>query len=297
MERIVAGVFRLALLVVVLVNAVAILAPLQLLAQRFGWPIARRIPVLFCRSLCWIVNLRPHFVGSPASGPRLLVPNHVSWLDIPAMGCYEPVCFIAKREVGTWPILGRLAKSQGAIFIDRTRRRGIPASNRSIALALLERRSVILFAEGTTGDGNRIMRFMTSHFEAAKVALQLDASLDDIAVQPVSIAYTRSSGMPLGRHGRHRIAWYGDMTLLPHLWGMVTGGPIDCDIQFDRAIAVSRSSDRKRVGAQAERAVRTITGLALLGRPARRAETAAASAGTTDATGLPQAVLIGVETA
>jgi 1-acyl-sn-glycerol-3-phosphate acyltransferase len=287
MEQKIAGVFRLVLLIALLFASAAFLAPLQVLARRYGWRIGRTIPVLFCRCLCRIVNLRPHFHGAPGAMPRMLAPNHVSWLDIPAIGCLEPIAFIAKREVAQWPILGWFAKLQGAIFIDRSRRRHIPASNRRIAERLVARESVVLFAEGTTGDGNRLEKFRTSHFEAAKNALTLDPALTYVTVQPLSIAYTRRNGLPLGRQERHRIAWYGDMTLLPHLWGMVTGGPIDCDIHFGSAISVTRTANRKVVGAEAERTVRTITGLILLGRPLRQAVP----------TTTTQPVLIGAETA
>jgi 1-acyl-sn-glycerol-3-phosphate acyltransferase len=270
-----------------LLASAAFLGPLQMLARRYRWRIGRAIPMLFCRCLCSIVNLRPHFHGMPSGMPRMLAPNHVSWLDIPAIGCFEPIAFIAKREVAQWPILGWFAKLQGAIFIDRTRRRHIPASNLRIAERLVARQSVVLFAEGTTGDGNRLEKFRTSHFEAAKKALMLDPALTHVTVQPLSIAYVRRNGMPLGRQDRHRIAWYGDMTLLPHLWGMVTGGPIDCDIRFGPPIAVTRAANRKAVGAEAERTVRTITALTLLGRPVRQPVP----------NGAIQPVLIGAETA
>ncbi len=268
-EHRVAGAVRLTLLIVGSILVVLLVAPLQWLSRRRGWRLGRVIPILYCRSLCWCLNVRPHFHGAPASGPLMLVPNHVSWLDIPAIGCGGPVAFIAKREVAGWPIFGALAKLQGAIFIDRSRRRHILATNARVAERMLRGETVVLFAEGTTGCGSRVKTFHTSHFEAAKIAATLGPAPTRTKVQPVSIAYTRRNGIPLSRHDRPAIAWYGDMTLLPHLWGMVTGGPIDCDIRFAEPIDICPTSNRKVVGRQAERTVRHATSMALTGRPFR----------------------------
>lgn len=284
MESRVAGAVRLALLAAVLAGGAFGLRPLQGAARRRGWRLAEAVPPLFCRALCRCLNVRPRFHGRLADGPVLLVPNHVSWLDIPALGAGAPVAFVAKREVAGWPMVGTLARLQGAVFVDRARRRRIRDGNARIARRMLTGQAVVLFAEGTTGCGSRLRPFRTSHFEAARDALGFDPSLDRVHVQPVSIAYTRRHGLPLGRHGRPDVAWYGDMVLLPHLWGLLAGGPLDCDITFLEPIAVDRAADRKVVGRAAERAVRHATACALLGRraPATR------SAGS-------PAILIGAE--
>ena len=93
--------------------------------------------------------------GRPAAGGRLIVANHVSWLDILTLGSVEPMTFLAKKEIGAPALGGRLARLQGIIFVDRGRRRCIPSVNAEMARAMAEGEPVVLFAEATTGDGNR----------------------------------------------------------------------------------------------------------------------------------------------
>ena len=85
-------------------------------------------------------------------------------------------------------------------------------------------------------------------------------------MQPLSLAYTRLWGLPMGRLWRPRVAWYGDMDLASHLWGVLKRGPIDVTVTLGEPIAVPASADRKAVTRQAERAVRGAALAALLGR-------------------------------
>src|SRR3546814_6911519 len=73
---------------------------------------------------------------------------------------------------------------------------------------------LVLFPEGTSGDGNRVLAFKSALFSVAERRPQGEP----LTVQPVSIAYTRLDGLPLGRYLRPFFAWYGDMELGPHLW-------------------------------------------------------------------------------
>ena len=227
-------------------------APLQwLLAQLF--PRARHtLPMLFHRAVCAATGLRVRVSGAPAPArPQFVIANHVSWLDIPALGGHAPLCFLAKTEVGEWPVVGLFARLQGCVFVDRGRRRAIPQVNRQMTQSLLAGRALVLFPEATTGDGNRLLKFYSPHFQAAIDACAPAAGAKTIWMQPLAIRYTRRQGLPYNRLTRPDIAWYGDMALLPHLWDILRGGPVDCELRYGAPVAVTAESRRKPLAAAA----------------------------------------------
>ncbi len=121
--------------------------------------------------------------------------------------------FVAKSEVASWPFFGLLAKLQRTVFVDR--RRSSAAKQRD---AITERLSaggrLVLFAEGTSNDGNRVLPFKSALFSVAERAEEGQI----LMLQAVSVAYTTLNGMPIGRGLRPFYAWYGDMSLGAHLW-------------------------------------------------------------------------------
>ena len=123
------------------------LAPLQWLALRRRWPLRLWLPVALGRTLAALLPLHvfANRVPSP-QGPRLIVANHVSWLDIVVLCSVEPVCFLAKLEVEAWPVVSHFARLQETVFVDRQRRRTIPAANAAMAQRMLAGRPVLLFA-------------------------------------------------------------------------------------------------------------------------------------------------------
>jgi 1-acyl-sn-glycerol-3-phosphate acyltransferase len=255
-----------AILLVLTISAFVLVGvPLHWLAHRMGSPLARRMPGLFHRALCAVLRLRVRYSGEPSPDrPQLLVPNHVSWIDILAIGASGPVCFLAKHEVARWPVIGALARLQGVVFVDRSRRRRLPQVNAEIARHMVAGDPVVLFAEATTGDGNRLLKFHSPHFEAARLAMQ--AAGRQPVIQPLAIVYTRRDGLPLGRAGRAAIAWYGDMTLAGHLWALLKGGPVDCDVIYGHPIPFSPQINRKIAARATRAAVRNLVVEALTGR-------------------------------
>jgi lyso-ornithine lipid O-acyltransferase len=228
----------------------------QMLAVRFGWPSTGTIPVLFHRLFLRLFGIRVRQKGNPpGAAATLVVANHVSWLDIPVIGSLRPLSFIAKSEVAAWPVVGVLARLQRTVFIDRGRRKATAEVNREVARRLVQGDAIVLFAEGTTGDGNRLLPFRSSLVGAARAALA-DPGLGRIALQPLAIAYSRRNGLPVTRRERPEIAWYGDMELGPHLGLFVRGGPLDVVVTWGEPIAFDGSTDRKAATALAEAAVR-----------------------------------------
>lgn len=235
--------------------------PLQWLVARYAPKAAHPIPMFFCRSLLWLFRIRLRVEGTRiADRPVLMVANHVSWIDILALGGIMPFCFLAKTEVAGWPILSAFAEVQGTVFVDRRRRRSIPLANRQMAARMRAGRSVLIFPEGTTIGTAEPAPFRTSHFAVARDFLRLsardvaeDASLDpvwtEVMVQPVAIAYSSPDA-----------AWIGDDALLPHVWRTLRAPPLTCLVAFASPIAYGATSDRKLVAREAREAIVTLIG-------------------------------------
>ena len=104
---------------------VAVTLPLMPLQQVFVWfwpAMARRFPMHYHRLVLRLIGVKLRIVGTPAAAPALIVSNHVGWLDIVALSAACPCSFIAKREVGSWPFFGSLARLQRTVFVHRDRR-------------------------------------------------------------------------------------------------------------------------------------------------------------------------------
>ena len=115
----------------------------------------------------------------------------------------------------------------------------------------------MLFAEATTGDGNRLLRFRSSHFEAVRQAISSERGSDAV-VQPMFLDYSRIAGMPVGRRERALVAWCGDMTFFARFQRLLGAGGIDCKVYFGAPIRVSADSDRKTIARLTETMVRDL---------------------------------------
>ena len=247
------------------------LLPFQWLAVRRQWAMRRRIPSLYHRIVCRVLGVRITTVGHRLDQqPLLIVANHSSWLDISVITAVAPVVFVAKREVATWPVVGLLARLQRSVFVDRTRRHNTADVNVEIAQRLAGGDPVLLFGEGTSSDGNRVLAFRTALIGSARDALAEAAHVKRVWIQPLSVAYTGLSGLPLARAHRNRVAWYGGASLWPHLRQLVARGAVDVCVSWGEPIPYDEFSDRKKVARQLEGEVRALTIAALRGRPAER---------------------------
>ncbi len=190
-----------------------LLIPVQALAVGLKWPLRESLPVFYHRTCCKLWGMTIEVRGELAKDrPTLLVSNHVSYLDIPVLSNLGGLSFVAKSEVASWPFFGQLAKLQRTVFVDR-RRASAARQRDAISERLASGARLVLFAEGTSNDGNRVLPFKSALFSVAERA-------DDerkLTLQSVSIAYTKLNGMPIGRGLRPFFAWYGDMDLGSHL--------------------------------------------------------------------------------
>jgi 1-acyl-sn-glycerol-3-phosphate acyltransferase len=238
------------------------LMPVQALLVALGLPLAGRL-ALFYHRLCWrILGLRIVQKGERSTRhPTLFVANHVSYLDITVLGGVIKGSFIAKSEVRRWPLFGWLARLQRTVFVERRPQRS--AEQRDVvSRRLAAGEDLILFPEGTSSDGNRVLPFKSALFGAAE--MPLDGRT--VSVQPVSIAYTRLNGMPMGRSLRPFFAWYGDMELGPHLWELLGFGIVTVSLEFHPVVTRADFASRKALAEHCQRAVADGVTSALSGR-------------------------------
>jgi lyso-ornithine lipid O-acyltransferase len=235
------------------------LMPLQWLLIRL-WPgMARRLPFHFHRLVCRILGFDIRIAGQlPDGGQCLIVSNHVSWIDIVVLSTLAPLSFVAKREVAGWPLFGWLAKLQRTVFVDRERRHSTKHSRTDMEQRLATGDRIVLFPEGTSHDGASVLPFKSSFFAAA--------SAPEIAIVPVTLAYTRNWNLPLTRRNRPRFAWYADMELMPHLWEALCAGPLRVEIIIHAPLDAAIRADRKLASAASERLIRRSLAAALHGR-------------------------------
>jgi len=244
------------------------LIPVQWLAVALKRPLRRRIPVFYHRFVRRLLGVRVRTSGAPVTDrPLLIVANHSSWLDISIITSLAPVVFVAKSEIARWPFFGLLAKLQRTVFVERDRRQKTGAVNAQIAQRLAEGDPVLLFGEGTAGDGNRVLPFRTALIGAARDAIA-SAGNDRVWIQPLSIAYVSQQGIALGRHLRPRAAWYGKMKLTEHIGAIVRTGAVDVMVTWGEPVAYDGAMDRKVLARQLELAVRNATIAALQGKAA-----------------------------
>jgi 1-acyl-sn-glycerol-3-phosphate acyltransferase len=247
---------------VVIATAIAcvtiLLIPLQWLALKLDLGAQRTIPVFYHRVLCRLLGVRVHSIGAPAPSRHLLIAaNHVSWLDIPVLVSCAPLTFVAKSEVARWPLFGLLARLNRSVFVERTKRHKTAEVNRAIAARLAAGDPVVLFAEGTSSDGSRVLAFRSSLVGAIHTALDQGMN-DGLSVQPLAIVYTGLCGLPLDRPRRPRVAWYGAMDLLPHLGAIIRCGAVDVLISWGDPLAVDGETDRKALTRSLESEVRRL---------------------------------------
>jgi lyso-ornithine lipid O-acyltransferase len=250
------------------------LMPVQAVGLALHRPWSRTLPAFYHRCCCWILGFRVRTVGaSTAERPVLFASNHVSYTDITVLGSLIIGSFIAKTEVEGWPFFGWLAKLQRTVFVDRR-----VLSTRSQRDAMTERLvagdALILFPEGTSGDGTRVLPFKSALFSAVETMREIVP----IAVQPVSIAYTRLDGIPLGRLLRPFFAWYGPAELAPHLWRMIGLGTVEVVVEFHPPVFIADCGSRKALARYCQARVAGGMAAAIAGRPQPVPEPPAAGA-------------------
>ena len=259
------AVLRITAMALAIISVTLTLLPFQVIASRFQRFWYKSLPMFWQGLMCKMLGLKVLVSGEmPEARPLLLVSNHISWTDILVLGSLGQISFVAKSEVKSWPVFGVFAKLQNTIFIERDQKKQSGTQADAIAARLQNGDVLVLFAEGTTSDGNHVLPFKSSLFGAAKVAL-LDAPDGHVLVQPVTIAYTKLHGIPMGRYHRPVAGWPGNVGLVQHLLGIVRAGAIDVEVTFGAPHIVTKSTNRKKLSAIVEAEIRVMHRASLAG--------------------------------
>ncbi len=197
----------------------------------------------WAKKLMRILQIELRLSGVPPSGGGVLVANHISWLDIHVLHSILPVRFISKAEVRDWPLLGRLAKASGTLFISREKKSDALRVNQEMAAELRAGECLAFFPEGTTSDGLNMRTFFPSLFQPA-----LDAGCP---VYPAAIRYLNLHGEPC-----LEAAYHGDMTLLASFWRIAKLHGMVVEVAFLPGLP-NDGGHRRDMAKQAEAAIRS----------------------------------------
>ncbi|MEM6261809.1 MAG: lysophospholipid acyltransferase family protein [Bacteroidota bacterium] len=141
------------------------------------------MPWIWHKGVCLIFRIKVQISGKPdQSKQTLYVSNHLSYLDIPAIGMVLRASFVAKKDVKNWPVFGFLSKMQQTAFIDRNRKAAIQEKT-SLSGMISDGKSLIIFPEGTSTDGREVLPFKSSLF-----SLALSDSDKSLCIQPFFIS-------------------------------------------------------------------------------------------------------------
>jgi 1-acyl-sn-glycerol-3-phosphate acyltransferase len=164
-------------------------------------------------------------------------------VDIPVVGGVLPAIFVSKNDVKRWPLIRTIARLGRTVFVSR--QRGSIVRERDAMRALLIRGdNLILFPEGTSSDGSRVLPFRSSFFALAVDTLAPVCKPPPL-IQPVSVVYDRINGLPAGRSSRPVFAWYGDMDLASHFWRLTQHLGMRVTVQLHAPLDPAKFSDRK----------------------------------------------------
>jgi len=195
------------------------------------------------RSFVWIAGMKIDVIGTPPPPPFFLVSNHLSYTDIAALRAVVRGVFVAKHEILSWFLAGRIVRDMGVIFINRTNRRDIPRAGAKIIERLNDGEGVIVFPEGTSTRGDDVLPFNSSFLEfAAKT---------DLPVSYASISYRSPQGEP---PASTMVCWWEDISFMAHLYRMFQLKRFTATITFGEESIVN--PDRKQLATELRQKVR-----------------------------------------
>jgi 1-acyl-sn-glycerol-3-phosphate acyltransferase len=220
-------------------------APVQAVLIRLPGRAKAGFARFYWAGITGLLGVGVRVLGAPArpgaGRPVVFISNHSSWLDVPALGGLIEARFVAKAEVGGWPGIGVVAKLGRTVFVSR--RAGDTGRERdAMRASLAGGDSLLLFPEGTSSDGSRVLPFRSAFFSLAEGAGEGGAAP---LVQPVSIVYDRLGWLPAGKAVRPMFAWYGGMDLGPHVWRLAQQRGLRATVVFHPPLDPAAFASRK----------------------------------------------------
>ena len=187
-----------------------------------------------------IFGIKLKVSGEQETKRVMFISNHISYLDIIILGSLVNAVFVAKSDIRNWPIINKLCMLGKTIFVERENRRSVKKQAVLIKENMENGFNVILFPEGTSSDGSKVLSFKSSLFEVVD-----HKELRNYKLQPISISYNKLDGLPLVKTHRPFLAWFGAMNLAPHFWQFLGLGTSEVNISFHKSEKFSVFLNRK----------------------------------------------------
>ncbi|MBM2806846.1 MAG: 1-acyl-sn-glycerol-3-phosphate acyltransferase, partial [Deltaproteobacteria bacterium] len=202
------------------------------------WKIISRLNRNFTLLMRVILNIKVTVEGDEGQlerGGYVIIANHMSYVDGIVLGSIFPIVFVSKKEVRRWPIVGLWNILCGTIFIDRQHKGQVGLLVQEMARKLLHEANILLFPEGTSTNGERMLPFQT---------VPLAAPLRSRSViVPTTVAYKSIDDAPVSPANRDLIYWYGDMDFMSHFWKLLALRSIDVLVTIQPKVECFRYPD------------------------------------------------------
>jgi lyso-ornithine lipid O-acyltransferase len=202
------------------------------------WKILSRLNRNYTLLLRLILNIKVTIAGDAGQlerGGYVVIANHVSYVDGIVLGSIFPIVFVSKREVKKWPIVGQWNVLCGTIFINRQRKNEVGTMVREMTRKLRQEANVLLFPEGTSTNGEKMLPFQTVPLAAPLRSRSI--------IVPVTLAYTTIDEQPVTAANRDFVYWYGDMDFVTHFWNLLGRRGVEVLVTLQPKIECFRYAD------------------------------------------------------
>jgi 1-acyl-sn-glycerol-3-phosphate acyltransferase len=202
------------------------------------WKILSRLNRNYTLLLRLILNIKVTIAGDEGQferGGYVIIANHVSYVDGIVLGSVFPIVFVSKREVKKWPIVGQWNVLCGTIFINRQRKKEVGALVREMTRKLRQEANILLFPEGTSTNGEKMLPFQTAPLAAPLRSRSI--------IVPVTLAYTTIDEQPVTAVNRDFVYWYGDMDFVTHFWDLLGRRGVEVLVTLQPKIECFRYAD------------------------------------------------------
>jgi 1-acyl-sn-glycerol-3-phosphate acyltransferase len=203
------------------------------------WKIISRLLRSFTLLLRAILNIKVNVIGDEGQlerGGYVIVSNHMSYVDGIILGSIFPIIFVSKKEVKSWPIIGQWTTLCGTIFINRQKKSLVSELVQEIGTKLRQEANILMFPEGTSTDGERLLPFQTAPLAAPLRSRAI--------IVPVSLVYTRIDDEPVTARNRDCVYWYGDdVAFLTHFWRLLSLRSIEALVTVQPKVECFRFKD------------------------------------------------------
>lgn len=207
--------------------------------------------LIFARFGLWFMNVKLTAKNVPGPGRNyFFVGNHLGMLDVILLSSVQPALFITSVEMKEMPGIGILCDMGGCLFVERRNRSNIQNEIGEIREALRQGVNVVLYPEGTSTNGERVLPF--------KKSLLTSAAGTGVAIKPVVVNYTHVNGEPMSDRWRDSVCWYGDIPFLTAIWKLFQSREVRAELDFLDEIIIHSEEQRREIAALAHERIAAV---------------------------------------